>query len=262
MKSITIRLAMIVAMAAVFSAGKCSFSTANIKDVKMGKGLNDKFEVVDPATTFDANEKTIHCVAYLANAPDNTKVRAEWIVVNAEGHKPGEKLVESSLDLGGSKNVADFYITPPQSGLGAGEYKVDLFLNPDPAKPQPPTKSVSFTVKAIPAEIVSAFLSTEVDGSERVTEFPAGTTAFYCFAQLKGKTAGAKVSASWVAVEAEGFAPGSEIKKTDLVLQGAQDLAKFSLTLPGGFPTGRYRVDILLGNSISPSQGLAFSVAE
>lgn len=262
MKRRYIQTAMIFALAAVFSAGKCSFSTANISDVKMGKEVNDKYEVPNPTTTFDANEKTIHCVAYLSNAPEDTKVKAQWIVVNAEGHTPGEKLAESSLDLGGSKNVADFYITPPASGLGAGEYKVDLFLNPDPAKPAPPTKSVSFTVKAIPAEIVSAFLSTEEDGSERVSEYPAGTTAFYCSVQLKGKTAGAKVSASWVAVEAEGFAPGGEIKKTDLVLEGAQNIAKFSLTLPGGFAPGRYRVDILLGNSLAPSQSLAFSVAE
>ena len=120
MRNRLMQTAMIFALAAVFFAGKCSFSTANIREAKMGKGLNDKNEVIDPTTTFEANEKSIHCVAYLANAPDNTKVKAQWIAVNAEGHKPGDKLAESSLDLGGSKNVADFYITPPSSGLGAG----------------------------------------------------------------------------------------------------------------------------------------------
>ncbi|HEY7546124.1 MAG TPA: hypothetical protein VID27_14630, partial [Blastocatellia bacterium] len=189
MRNRLMQTAMIFALAAVFSAGKCSFSTANIREAKMGKGLNDKNEVIDPTTTFEENEKSIHCVAYLANAPENTKVKAQWIAVNVEGHKPGDKLAESSLDLGGSKNVANFYITPTGSGFNAGEYRVDLFLNPDPAKSEPPAKSVSFTVKSAPLEIAEAFLSTEEDGSDKVTEYPAGTTAFYCFVQLKGKTA-------------------------------------------------------------------------
>ncbi|MEW6211226.1 MAG: hypothetical protein AB1631_22865 [Acidobacteriota bacterium] len=262
MKNKHILAVMIAALAMVFSAGKCSFSTARISDVKMGKAVNDKFEVPDPTTTFDANEKSIHCVVYLSNAPDGTKVKAQWIAVNAEGYKSGEKLFESDLDMGGPKNVANFSITPPASGLGAGEYKVDLFLNPDPAKPEPPTKSVSFTVKAIPAEIVSAYLATDQEGNDRVTEFPAGTTAFYCFVQVKGKTAGTKVSASWVGVEAAGVPPGNEIKKTDVVLKGEQNIAYFSLTLPGGFPPGNYRVDLLLGGSLTPSRSLAFSVAE
>jgi hypothetical protein len=262
MKSKHIQAAMIVAVAMAFSAGKCSFSTARISDTKMGKGVNDKSEVIDPTTTFDASEKSIHCVVYLANAPDGTKVKARWIAVSTEGHKPGEKVAESDYELTASKNVADFYITPPGSGFGAGEYKVDLFLNPDPAKPEPPTKSVSFTVKATPAEIVSAFLATDQEGNDQVTEFPAGTTVFYCFVQLKGKTAGAKISASWVAVEAAGAPPGGEIRRTDLVLESGQNVAKFSLTFPGGFPPGSYRVDILLGGSTSPSKSLAFSVFE
>ncbi len=262
MKRRYIQAAMIFALAAVFSAGKCSFSTANIREVKMGKEVNDKYEVPNPTTTFDANEKAIHCVAYLANAPEDTKVKAQWVAVNAEGYKPGEKFAESNLDLGGSKNVAIFSYTPSAAGLGAGEYKVDLFLNPDPAKPEPPTKSVSFTVKAAPLEIVRAFLATDEEGNDRVTEFPAGTTAFYSFVQLKGKTAGAKVAAIWVAIEAEGFAPGGEMKKSEVVLQGEQNIAYFTLTHSGGFPPGRYRVDILLGNSVSPGESLTFSVAE
>ena len=58
-----------------------------------------------PTTTY-AQDKTFYLVADVANAPDDTKVKAVWIAVEADSVEPGFMLGEKELTGGGSVNFS------------------------------------------------------------------------------------------------------------------------------------------------------------
>jgi hypothetical protein len=251
-----------------------SYSTATISDAKMGKGVNDKMEVQNPTTTFDGTESAIHCVAYLSYAPADTKVKAEWIAVKVEGQKPDNRIAETTIEAGGDKNAIDFTLTPPSGGLPSGQYRVDLYINPQPNAAAAPAKTVSFTVQnssssAMPTggtspdtgtvEISSAVLSTDENGANPTTVFPVGTKRIYCYVRLEGVSDGAKINARWVAAQAEGRT-NYEIRQSSLDLNSGMNVAKFYLEVPDGFPAGNYYVELRVGASAEPEQTLQFQV--
>jgi hypothetical protein len=141
--------ALLIFSMVVVAGGACEFkfSTARIADVKMSKEVNDKTEAVNPTTTFESGDPVIHCVVQLANAPDDTKLKARWVAVKAEGIKENEKLAETDITAGGSSNVVDFTLKPSGRGLPPGDYKVDIYLNPESGKENPPDKSLTFNVR-------------------------------------------------------------------------------------------------------------------
>jgi hypothetical protein len=134
----------LLAITAVFGAAcEVSYSSASISDVTLAKSVTADKEPVEPTNTFAPQVPTIHCVVKLANAPEGTKVKAKWSVVNVPGEQANQQIVESEVDnAGGGKNVIDFTLTLP-----AGEYKVEVYLNPKADKAEPPTKTLTFTVK-------------------------------------------------------------------------------------------------------------------
>jgi outer membrane usher protein FimD/PapC len=257
----TIALTVLSLIVIVSAACNFSFSSARITDVTMSKDVSDKMEAVDPTSTFATTDGVVHCLVVLRNAPEKTRVKAVWIAVNAEGQKANEKFGEKEVEGGGNKNAVDFTYTPPPAGFPAGEYKVDIYLNPQPGKEEPPTRSLAFSVKAAPALITSATLSATEDG-DSLTEFPAASPVFFCKAVLRGASAGTKVIASWVAVEAQATAPNLELRRVPVVLDAGQNKVSYNLKYANGFLPGRYRVDLYLGDSTTPDKSVPFTVAE
>jgi outer membrane usher protein FimD/PapC len=255
-----IELAVLSMVAVIATACNFNFSTARIADAKMAKGVSDKMEPIDPTSTFETTDDVVHCLVVLGNAPEKTKVKAVWIVVNAEGEKPNDKFAETAVEGGGTKNVVDFTYAP-KAGLPVGDYKVDIYLNSQPGKEEPPAKSVSFSVKAGRPMITNATVSASENGAS-VTEFPAGASIFFYTANLRGVSPGTKVTASWVAVEARDTEPNFEIHRSPVVVDAGQNKVNYNLKLDRGFPSGRYRVDLYLGDSTTAAQSVTFTVAE
>src|SRR5215212_1494340 len=75
----------------------CSFSssTAEISDAKMARDPDGKH----PTKVFSPDDR-FYCVADLANAPDDTKVRAVWTAVDVEGDKPDTEIKEDTTKSG------------------------------------------------------------------------------------------------------------------------------------------------------------------
>lgn len=254
-------LAILSMVAGIATACNFSFSTAGIADAKMAKSVSEKMEPIDPTSTFETTDGVLHCLVMLSNAPEKTRIKAVWTVVNVAGQKPNDKFGETEVESGGTKNVVDFTYEPPPAGLPVGDYKVDIHLNPQPGKEEPPAKSVAFSVKQGRPMISKATLSGSENGNS-VTEFPAGTPIFFCVVELRGATAGTKVNASWVAVDARDTEPNFEISRSPVVLEAGQNRVNYHLKLDRGFPPGRYRVDLYLEDSTTADQSLTFSVAE
>jgi hypothetical protein len=259
-----IRILILIMLAVAASACQFSFSTARIVDAQTSKQVNEKKEAVDLTSVFEATDK-IHCVVRLANAPSSTKIRAQWYAVNAQGQKPNEKLDETTMNEIGANNIIDFNYTPSPDGLPAGNYRVDIFLNPKDKGEDKPAKTVTFTVKptdgmAVGPQVARAFLSTDQEGQIEVTEYEAGTDAFYTNVVIKGAVRGTKVTGKWIAEEVSDVAPNTELRSMSYSLKGKENLARFSLTYPKGFGAGRYRIEIYINDSAESAASVPFAV--
>ena len=113
-------LAVVVTLLLVVLACGGSVTTASIASAKMAADSNGTQE-----TTVFSQDQTFYCIVELANAPDDTKVKAVWTAVNAEGQEPN--LLIDQAEATGSGTLT-FNLTNDQL-WPVGTYKVDLYLN-------------------------------------------------------------------------------------------------------------------------------------
>ena len=114
---------MIAALALLAAMAACSFSasTANIADAWTAAD-----EAGSQRTTVFAQDATFYAIVDLANAPDDTTVKAAWTAVEVEGADPNTAIDETELTTGSGNLV--FQLN--NNGLWpVGRYKVDLYLN-------------------------------------------------------------------------------------------------------------------------------------
>ncbi len=118
----TLLLIAVVAMLTL-TAAECSVSTANISNA---------FMAADPdgnsPTTIYQGDAIFYAIVSLANAPDDTTVKASWYAVNAAGTEPNFLIDEATVT--GSDGVYTFNLQN-QAGFiwPVGSYRVDLYLN-------------------------------------------------------------------------------------------------------------------------------------
>ncbi len=102
----------------------CGFSasTASIKEAKMARD-NDGAQ---PTTTFAPADTTFYCNVDLANAPDDTKIKAVWTAVQVDGADPNTLIDQSEITSGSG---ALHFKLANKGDWPMGKYKVDLYLN-------------------------------------------------------------------------------------------------------------------------------------
>jgi hypothetical protein len=85
------------------------------------------FAMARGGKTVFAPDQTFYCIVELANAPDDTKLKAVWTAVEVEGEQP-DLLIDEVEMTAEEGNVFTFDLT--NNGLWpVGKYKVDLYLN-------------------------------------------------------------------------------------------------------------------------------------
>lgn len=119
----------------VMASLACNFSatTANITDAQMARDE----EGTQPTSTF-APDEIFYVNVELANAPDETTVKAVWTAVQVEGTDPNTKIEETSLETG--SGTVNFQLSN-SNPWPSGQYKVDLYLE------DKLVKTVEFTVE-------------------------------------------------------------------------------------------------------------------
>ena len=112
-----------VLLATILSLLACggSFSTANIQRAWLSPDSSGA-----PETTQFSQDETFYCLVELANAPDETTLKAVWTAISAEGTDPNLLIEESELTTG--DGTITFNLTNDQL-WPVGTYKVDLYLN-------------------------------------------------------------------------------------------------------------------------------------
>jgi len=101
-------------------------STAAIQELHMAKddGNGDPGEETN---AFSPGDRTIHCVARLAEAKAGTKIKFSWFIVDAEGSK-NEKIKDIDYTTRALENIVHGHLTLPENWPG-GKYKVEVFVN-------------------------------------------------------------------------------------------------------------------------------------
>ncbi|MBN1429653.1 MAG: hypothetical protein JXB07_14885 [Anaerolineae bacterium] len=120
MKAYRLQFLAIVTMIILACGG--SFSTARIDSAVMASD-----EAGTQETTVFTPDQIMYCIVTLANAPEDTTVKAVWTAIDVEGEDPDLKIDETEMTIE-SENVITFSLT--NNGLWpSGKYKVDLYLN-------------------------------------------------------------------------------------------------------------------------------------
>jgi serine protease Do len=109
--------------------GEISLSTANITDARLTKD-----ETGAQTTSTFAPGDTFYLLVDLANAPDDTKVKAAWTAVNVTGADPNTILDDVELTNGSGTLTFDLV---NNGSWPAGEYQVELFLNGESVRTLP-----------------------------------------------------------------------------------------------------------------------------
>lgn len=116
-------IAIVATLVLVTAACSFSASTANFADAYMAQD----FDGTVRTTTYGPGD-VFYAIVDLANAPDDTEVRAVWFAVKVEGEAPETLIDEVSITSGDAVLTFDL-----ANGGGMiwpnGTYRVDLYLN-------------------------------------------------------------------------------------------------------------------------------------
>jgi len=245
-RSISILLAGIVLLASVLAC-EGSFSTAKVSDAWMSSDSDGS----NRTTTF-AQDAVFYAQVELSNAPDDTKVKAVWTAVDAEGVDANSELDSAEYESGDA--VITFHLEN-NNLWPAGQYKVDIYLNDEVAKTLTFEVEQTQAIEAQGPYISDAWMSSDGAGSDRTTTFTPDAI-FYAQAELAGAPDDTQLKATWTAVSAEGVDPGYVIDEAEYT--SGDGVIYFELSNTNPWPVGQYQVDIYLNSQLTET--LTFEV--
>lgn len=110
--------------AILLAACEFSVSTANIPNAFMAADHDGN----QPTNVF-APDQVLYAIVDLANAPDDTTVRAEWIAVAVDADVEPNYLIDEATITGGAGRLTFTLENEPGMLWPIGDYRVDLYLN-------------------------------------------------------------------------------------------------------------------------------------
>lgn len=119
-RMIKLGMALLLLVSAILAC-EASASTANIQEAKMSRDV----EGTQLTTAFSPDD-IFYCLVDLANAPDDTTIKAVWTAVQVEGAEQNTLIDETEITSGSGSIHFDLSNTNPWP---MGTYKVELYLN-------------------------------------------------------------------------------------------------------------------------------------
>lgn len=125
----------------LLAASACSFTTANIRSLKLSKDKEGKTESSDFAP-----QDTIYARAIISNVPSKVTVKLRFFTEKVEGQPDNTPVTQfdKSFDLPSDGEVT-YFVSPPPQGWPAGKYRIEaaMFIESGEQKDQ---KTATFTV--------------------------------------------------------------------------------------------------------------------
>lgn len=116
----------------------CSFTTANVSDIKMASEIDDNNVAVEVTSKFITTSPVIYLTGVLNNAPSDTKLTAQWYYLETDP----KTFIDSALIY--SENIDsnfNFSLSIPDAGWPVGNYEVILLIDDNEVE------TVSFVVE-------------------------------------------------------------------------------------------------------------------
>lgn len=143
---------------------------ATLSNVNTATAVSSDGLPLSVASIFLATTPTIFVAATVSNAPENTLVSAQWVLVkDSEGKLLNQLLFNDTSTVTGTKNIS-FNHSSPAGGWQAGQYAISLQLNGKEVT------TAQFTVQSVqqanvPAPTISYFRATPdtIDTGQSVT---------------------------------------------------------------------------------------------
>jgi hypothetical protein len=117
-----ILLLLVVPLMVLLAACEFSASTANIASAILARDEAG----TEPTTNFSPTD-TFYLLVDLANAPDDTAVRAVWYAVDVGDVAPANTLIDEATLTSGSATLTFDLVSDTQ--WPPGTYRVELYLN-------------------------------------------------------------------------------------------------------------------------------------
>lgn len=222
-----------------------SFSSANVDEAWMARD-----EAGDERTTSFNQNDDFYALVKLANAPDDTALKATWYTVSAEDTDADTQIAE--FETSGGDATYPFKLSNINP-WPVGKYKVEINLNDEldttlefeVVASEAPTPEPQSTTAPSAARIGDSYMASDPDGAQPNTVFRPEET-FYNIVQLADAPADTRLKAVWYVVSAEGMAPNSVLDQAEI--SGGSGQYYFELTNQSPWTAGSYKVEIYLND--------------
>jgi hypothetical protein len=120
----------------------CSFTTANVSKMKLGKDKDVKTE----SSSFGPND-TIYGIVTVSNTSTKHKVKTRLLFDDVKGQESGKTFPGTDVSgvVDGAKDVPITF-TPPASGWANGSYKVEFILMDEDGSKEVDKETANLTV--------------------------------------------------------------------------------------------------------------------
>jgi hypothetical protein len=218
---------------------------------------------------------TLHVVVSVNNAPKSTSVKVVLTAIDVgSAAPPNTKAGEYSLDVAGSDNL-EFSFQPVSTGFPVGTYKADILVNDIldrslkfsvkdgvgviptvaikavgscPPPPQGATKPSDYIKKVSLAENVKGSTLDPVNP----TQLFKPSSEVHAIVALSGAPANTAIKAVWYALDTGGAeACNTRIAEYTIASSGDSGNMEFNYKPPSEFPSGKYRVEFYVGDTLS-----------
>ena len=211
-------------------------------------------------TTVFTPQDDFYLLGELADAPDQTQLKAAWTAVDIKGHSP-DTAIDSAEQTVGSGPFT-FYLKKSQPSWPPGKYKVDLYINGVVAQ------SLDFSVEGQAATEVSpqdspqapvqgsaaledTRIARDQDGTDATTVFNPKESFYLVSSLTNAPDPGAKIKVVWYAVKVEGSTDENQVINTyeETLPNGGFWVSLISDS--GSWPAGQYKAEVFLdGTSV------------
>jgi len=271
---------------ALFSSSSSSTSGKYITEAVTAKDVKgDNKDPVGITDTFPPDQKTLHAIVTLTDAPKDTAVKAVWKIVDVgDPAQNGNTIDTTEITTDGSRNV-DFTLSP-DNPLPAGSYQVVIYQDgkkdrtldftvegqvqaakpttpptveatavpptPVPPTPVPPTVApvgnTGFITSVVTAQDVSG---NNFDPVGVTSSFPANQAVYHAVVTIANAPDGTVYKANWKVVDiGSAGTPGQSMGDFTITAGGSRNL-DFTFKPKTQLPPGHYQVEIYVNGALN-----------
>jgi hypothetical protein len=130
----------LIVLAAAVSAS-CSFTTANISELKLSKDKEGK-----TATTDFSPRDEIYALATVSNVPSKVTLKFRLITEKVEGQPENQPVAKFDTSIEMPRDgIGTYSLSPPTAGWPAGKYRIEVTMHIESGE-QKDSESATFTV--------------------------------------------------------------------------------------------------------------------